>query len=247
MIAHRGLPRNAQENTLQAFARARDAGADGVELDVRLAADGVPVVVHDADLERVAGERARIDALTCAQLAAIPLAKGGSIPSLSAALEATRDMAVNVEIKSPREERATIRSAAADALVDAVIRAVDAAPGDRVLISSFDPFALARVRLRRPRWFSALLFHPDQRLWLRRAGPAALIRPWALHPHHELATPAAIARWRRRGFRVHPFTVDDPQRARELAAAGAAALITDEPERLGDALRRRSDSRCRGR
>jgi glycerophosphoryl diester phosphodiesterase len=249
VIAHRGLREGVEENTLEAFARAREAGADGIELDVRLAADGEPVVFHDADLGRLAGRSERVRALSSRELAGVALARPGQISRLAEVLAATRDLLVNVEIKSPRLERRALISTEAVALVDAVVSAIDAdlgaqrrgdlrVPSDlRVLISSFDPFALARLRRRRPRWPVALLFHHKQIAPLRRAAPAALLRPMALHPDEALASPSAVANWRRRGFRVHPWTVNDPDRARALAAAGATALITDDPRAVRAALR----------
>jgi glycerophosphoryl diester phosphodiesterase len=243
VIAHRGLCAGVEENTLEAFARAREAGADGIELDVRLAADGEPVVVHDHDLERLAGRRERIDAMTSGALADVKLTRGGSIPRLAEVLAATPDQLVNVELKSPRQERIALRSPAADRLVDAVIRCVEAELGEaaegasRVLVSSFDPLAVARLRARRPCWLAALLFHREQAFWLRWAAAASVIRPAALHPEVALATPEAVRRWRRRGYLVHPWTVNDPAAARALAAAGASALITDDPARVREALR----------
>lgn len=71
IIAHRGASAEAPENTLAAFRRAIEVGADGVEFDVRLAADGVPVVIHDATLERVAGLKRRVADLTSSDLAKI--------------------------------------------------------------------------------------------------------------------------------------------------------------------------------
>ena len=71
IIAHRGASAEAPENTLAAFRRAIELGADGVEFDVRLAADGVPVVIHDATLERTAGLKRRIADLTSDELAKI--------------------------------------------------------------------------------------------------------------------------------------------------------------------------------
>jgi len=71
IIAHRGASAEAPENTLAAFRRAVDIGSDGVEFDVRLAADGVPVVIHDATLERTAGLKRRVADLTSTELGQI--------------------------------------------------------------------------------------------------------------------------------------------------------------------------------
>src|SRR5438270_9075286 len=71
IIAHRGASAEAPENTLAAFQMALDAGADGVEFDVQLAKDGVPVVIHDANLRRTANRRDTIKYLTSTELASI--------------------------------------------------------------------------------------------------------------------------------------------------------------------------------
>src|SRR6188768_3753377 len=91
VLAHRGACRQAPENTLNAFARARALGADGVELDVRRSADGVLLVHHDATAEPLGA------------FAALPFAEiraaRPSVPTLAEALDACAGLLVNVEVK----------------------------------------------------------------------------------------------------------------------------------------------------
>ena len=94
IIAHRGYSAIAPENTLPAFARAMEAGADSVELDLQLSADGVPMVFHDITLERIAGIRDRIENLTREELAQFdvgtwfdPAFAGARIPTFTEVLE----------------------------------------------------------------------------------------------------------------------------------------------------------------
>src|SRR5687768_6527959 len=101
IIAHRGASKHAPENTFAAFKRAIDAGADGIELDVRLAKDGVAVVFHDSTLKRIAGRKGKIEHYTSAELGSIdagswfnryapkladPAYKNESVPTLAETL-----------------------------------------------------------------------------------------------------------------------------------------------------------------
>jgi glycerophosphoryl diester phosphodiesterase len=99
-IGHRGASGHATENTLAAFARASDLGAEMWELDTQLTRDGVCVVSHDDHLQRVFGIDARISALTAAELAALP---GSRVPTFAAvaALARQRDAGLYVELKAP--------------------------------------------------------------------------------------------------------------------------------------------------
>lgn len=97
--AHRGLWDAATpENSLAAFKAAAQAGV-GVELDVRLSADGLPVVFHDADLQRMCSNRERIARLTFAELDRWRLPDGSSIPTLSSVLDVLEGLPVLIEIK----------------------------------------------------------------------------------------------------------------------------------------------------
>jgi glycerophosphoryl diester phosphodiesterase len=226
------------ENTLAAFARALAEGADGVELDVRLTADGVVAVFHDETLARATdGADARpFERVAYAALPKLAGADGGGgepIPSLEAALDAMRGRVVNVEIKSD----VSLASLLADLpkrlrLVRATVAAVRRAPGAEVVFSSFDPLVVSALAVLAPDVPRAILVGAS----MPRAAtalPVAMRRAVvAVHLEEALATPSRVARLVRRGLRVAAWTVNDPERARQLVAAGVAWLITDRPAAL---------------
>lgn len=229
VLGHRGASAHAVENTMAAFLRARADRADGVELDVRLARDGALVVFHDEDLRRLAGRAERVSDLDGAALARVELRGGERIPTLDAVLDALDPLLVNVEIKPPGWR-------AGPQVVRAVERAVArAGAGGRVLVSSFDLAVVALVR-RTTRLRAGLLFHARQRRPLRRAWLAPLVRPHALHPEKVLVDQASMRAWRRAGYQVNVWTVDDPDEVRRLAALGVDAVISNDPAAARAAL-----------
>jgi glycerophosphoryl diester phosphodiesterase len=233
VLGHRGASARATENTAEAFAQARADGADGVELDVMLCASGEPVVFHDDDLRRLAGRPDRIAALPYRVLREVRLAPGGAIPTLEEAFAACGpDLLVNVELKvNEIDPRGTA------ALVDAVASVVRRlAVGPRVLVSSFNPWALWVWSRRVPEVPAGLLFERDSVLPLRRAWLAPAIRPRALHPELVLCNPAGVAGWKRRGYMVNVWTVDDPAALAACRRMGIDAVITNDPGRSRAAL-----------
>jgi glycerophosphoryl diester phosphodiesterase len=208
-------------------------GADGVELDVMLCASGEPVVFHDDDLRRLAGRPERIAAMPLRVLRDVPLSGGGTIPTLDEALEACGpDLLVNVELKvNEIDPRGTL------ALVDAVAAVVRRLGAEkRVLVSSFNPWAVGVWRWRAPEVPAGLLFERGSLLPLRRAWLARVIRPFALHPELVLCTPDRVASWRRRGYMVSVWTVDDPAALAACRRMGVDAVITNDPARSRRAL-----------
>ncbi len=233
MIAHRGASAHEVENTTAAFARAAADGADGVELDVLTCGSGEVVVFHDDDLQRLAGRPERVWDLSRRQLAAVRLSAGGNIPTLSEALAACGPrLLVNVELKSAGTFDPTL-----EALVRGVGHAIDAAgAGDRVLVSSFDPRAVGLWMRHRPDVPAALLIDNDGAFALGKALLLPLLAPIAVHPHESLCRPDLVRQWKASGYLVNTWTVDDPGRLRELAAAGVDGLITNDPKAALQAL-----------
>jgi glycerophosphoryl diester phosphodiesterase len=230
LIAHRGACRDAPENTLAAFRLARAAGADGVELDVMRCATGEVVVFHDDDLRRLAGRAERVDALPLAALREVDLGRGQHVPLLSEVLEELGPhLLVNIELKIERLRDDGLAGAVAELLRRFRL-------GRRALVSSFNPLAVARFGRLAPEVPTALLFHRQQRLPLRRAWAARLLSPLALHPEAELVDAIALGAWRRQGYAVHVWTVDDPHAVAALAAMGVDGIITNEPARARRAL-----------
>jgi glycerophosphoryl diester phosphodiesterase len=226
VIGHRGASARAPENSVEAFARARADGADGVELDVLLCASGEVVVFHDDDLARLGGRPERVAALPLSELRRVRLAGGAHIPTLEEALEACGpDLLVNVELKAGWRTGGRIRGLV-DGVADVLAR-TSAAP--RVLVSSFNPRAVRLWMRRLPAVPAALLFERDQVRPLRRAWAAAWLRPSALNPELVLCTPARVARWRALGYAVNVWTVDGAAAVRACRDMSVDGIITNDP------------------
>lgn len=156
VYAHRGASNACFENTMCAFTEAVKQKADGIELDIQLTADGVPVVVHDEDLYRIAGNRKRISSLHYSELSTIRVGKrftrtffGHRIPTLREAVSfcEMNSMALNVELKGTVAEKpAYLRG-----IIDSVLLL------DRVHISSFDAELLKSVKTIEPTIETAFL------------------------------------------------------------------------------------------
>jgi glycerophosphoryl diester phosphodiesterase len=224
LLAHRGANRVEPENTVAAFTRALELGADGVELDVRRTADGGIVVHHDASASGVG-------LLAATPFAAIRRA-APRIPTLAEALDACAGRFVNVEIKNSPGDPDHDPAAA---LADLVVELVAARGGrDRVLVSSFDLPTVDRVRAVDPTLPTALLT-------ARTTGLGDLLAlahdrgHGALNPRaHALVGRRAdrlVQRARELAMSLYVWTVNDSRQLRRLATAGVTGLITDVPDR----------------
>jgi glycerophosphoryl diester phosphodiesterase len=221
-IAHRGAPREHPENTLPAFARALELGADGIELDVHATRDGVVVVHHDAVPRATPSDsrlaRRAIVELTYDQLQHFALAPGVGIPTLAEVLALVGERAVvYVELKGARIEREAV----------AVIRQ----HGARCAVHSFDHAAVARVAEIAPDLRRGLLFsrHPgDPTAALEAAGARDAWPEWPL------VDDAFVERVHRIGGAVIAWTVNDAAAARRLSAMGVDGICTDDVRLLSD-------------
>lgn len=224
VIAHRGASHDFPENTIEAFGAAAEQGADGVELDVRATSDGVLVVHHDALLPdgRVIADHAANDLPT-------------SVPTLAAALTSMRTPSVNVEIKnSPVEPGYDPTGRLAAATVEIIGETASALD---VIVSSFELDTLVAVRAAAPDLaIGYLVLSPDEPV---DAVAAAVDGGYgAIHPWDPCVTSESVRRAHDAGVRVNVWTVDEPDRIRQLAAWGVDAVITNRPAVAREALRR---------
>jgi glycerophosphoryl diester phosphodiesterase len=237
-IAHRGANETAPENTLAAFHKALDLGADGIELDVRLSADGVPVVIHDATVDRTTDGAGPVAGMDLGQLRALdaggwfdPGFTGERIPTLEEVLGVFGGRTwLNLELKGVRILDDELVSAVAGVLGQLEL-------AQDVLISSFNPYLLRQVRRLAPSYPVALLYASSP-LLLRQLGQLLLgSRPAAVHPHHALVNRQRVARAHKVGTRVNVWTVDARGRMQELISAGVDGIITNQPALLREVLR----------
>ena len=251
IIGHRGASASAPENTLAAFARAKKDRADGIEFDVRLAADGVPVCIHDASLRRTGLRPGRVSQLTHDELAAVDVgtwfnrrhpahareafAREG-IPTLARVLKlyGAKFDALYVELKCGRGE--------AERLARAVVEVISASSGHgrNCVVESFDLRALAEVRRLAPELATAALF--ERRLGrphISAQEMIALARDCGaseLALHRSLVTTPTVRAAREAGLPVVVWTADDPVWAINALELGLRAVITNHPARLSAEL-----------
>ncbi|MFN2624521.1 MAG: glycerophosphodiester phosphodiesterase [Mycobacteriales bacterium] len=240
LYGHRGAAALARENTVGAVLAALDAGADGVEVDVRLCADDVVVCSHDPDLARVYGEALVVRDTAWDALAEIPTGPGDGPARLADVLDAAGQRGqVIVEVKNIAGEPDfdAPREAVAAAVVDLLDQRRAAGLVDDVLVSSFDWHALDRVASAGAVPV-ALLAPPG--VAVSAAVTAAVARGYAgLHPHwvDMGEDPAGAVRLAHdAGLDLVVWTVDDGDIARALADAGADGVITNDPVAMRAAL-----------
>jgi glycerophosphoryl diester phosphodiesterase len=230
LLGHRGARHAAPENTFAAFDLALDEGAEGVEFDVRLNASGDVIVCHDVTLERVTEGRDRraIHDLSSSDCDAVRLAGGERLPRLLDVMDwaERRHACLNIELKADGKQRR--------ALVSAVSRLTHGRPNNgEWLISCFNALVVLAHRMLAPDVPTAWLIGSR---WLTRWPVLPSLGSVAVHPHESLVTAASMSRWKAEGQRVHVWTVNNPSRARELAALGVDCLISDNPGALRRAL-----------
>ena len=205
-IAHRGYSSRYPENTLPAFEGAVAAGADMIELDVRLSRDGEIVVIHDATVDRTSNGRGRVADLSLAELRRFNYANGMSafgrvpIPTLAEVIDRVgAQVTLNVEIKGRRSESAGMEGALA-----ALLRRKGAV--GRVIVSAFDRRVLAAMKRADARVRTGLLY---DRAWRRFREDVRRLGVESVHPRLS-AIDAEALRWVRSvGVRVFPWVAKD--------------------------------------
>ncbi|WP_430783598.1 glycerophosphodiester phosphodiesterase [Actinoplanes sp. G11-F43] len=230
-FAHRGGAADGDENTAAAFGRAVAMGYRHIETDVHASADGVPVVIHDPDLRRVAGQDLRIADLTWADLRTVRIAGESVLPRLDEVLGTWPETRFNIEVK-------------AGAVVTPAIEAVRRAGAeDRVLIGSFDDARLTRVRaLGGPRIATSIGMREATRLFAAsftgirlRPHPSVVAAQLPVrHGRITVLTPRFVGYLHRLGLAVHVWTVDDPGEINRLLDMGVDGIMTDRIGTLRD-------------
>jgi glycerophosphoryl diester phosphodiesterase len=241
VFAHRGGCALGPENTLAAFDRGLAAGADGLELDVHLSADGIAVVCHDETLDRTTGTRGRVQALAAAELAGVDAGcqfrdahgaypfrgQGISIPTLRDVLARYPGIPLIVEMKVDTPEMG--RAVAED------VRRAGAA--DRVCAAGYGQRALDAARAALPDMPSSGT-HPEVRLAVYRSLARWPVRraPYQMYQVPERAGPIRVVSPRflrhahRAGFLVQVWTVDEEADMRRLLEWGVDGLISNRPD-----------------
>ncbi|MCW2785151.1 MAG: glycerophosphoryl diester phosphodiesterase [Marmoricola sp.] len=257
VVAHRGASATNAEHTLGAYVAALDEGAEALECDVRLTADGHLVCVHDRNLKRTAHQKRLVSSMELAELEQLDFASWkhpwselddeapemdpelGKVLTLRRLLETAaeypRPVELAIETKHPTRYGGLVERRLVDMLEDFGW----AGPDSPVRVMSFSWVALKRIRR----------FAPDLRLVYLMDGPTqwARSRPiadpdWIAGPGVKLLRkhPELIRRIRESGTELHVWTVNKPSDIELCRELGVSAVITDKPGETLEYLERRA-------
>jgi glycerophosphoryl diester phosphodiesterase len=231
IFAHRGASAHAPENTLAAFGLALEQHADGIELDVKLTADGHVVVIHDASVDRTTGAHGPVKDLSLADLRVLSAGgfysekfQGEKIPTLEEVFEVVgKRTLINVELTNYTTPR--------DHLVESVCMLVKKfGLQNHVIFSSFFAMNLSKTRSYLPEVPRGLLaFSGFLGAWARSFG-FAFGNYQALHPNVKDTTHQQVQRVHRLRRRIHVWTVNSADDMHQLFGWGADAIFTDDPQ-----------------
>jgi glycerophosphoryl diester phosphodiesterase len=230
IIAHRGASAYAPENTLAAFKMALQQGADGIELDAKLSADGHVIVIHDPTVDRTTPFHGKVSGFRLAELRKMDAGshfdiafKGEPIPTLEEVFKAVGQLTyINVELTNYASPNDPLPEKVAE-----LVRHFKLA--HRVIFSSFNPIPLMRIRRLVPEAPIGLLALPGAKGWLARSRLGRLLNYHSLHPEAADATASLISRIQRHAGRVYVYTVNRPEEMQRLFGIGVDGIFTDDP------------------
>lgn len=247
LVAHRGGAGLAPENTLEAFRQAVEGyGADMLEMDVHLTADGHVVVIHDDTMDRTTdgaglvaemslGEIRTLDAgfrFTDPEGAHAFRGRGVMVPTFRAVLEAFPDTRLNVECKCGRVAEPLVRVILEHGAEDRVLVTAGDEENRRAARGYRGPWGASRSQLRP---FLVLHRLPLGFLYTPRVDVLQVPEWWE---GRRIVTDRFLAEAHRRNLPVHVWTVDEEEDMRRLLAMGVDAIQTDRPDRLARVLHR---------
>lgn len=222
IIGHRGAAGHTSENTLASFERAFELGAQGIELDVHVSADGQVVVFHDHTLERKTNGRGALAHFPLTDLKKLRIDQTHSIPTLAEVFEVCADDCfINIEIKDPKATQSVVRMIAEQIKFGR--------NQDCILISSFDWQVLQSIRTMNNRIRLGVLteHHIEPAIAF-----AQNIQALSIHPNHRTLNAENSALIRQKGFEIHTWTVNEPNDIDRVKALNVDAIITDYPDRI---------------
>ncbi|OYQ35899.1 glycerophosphodiester phosphodiesterase [Niveispirillum lacus] len=237
LIGHRGAARHAPENTLSGMRVGALQGALWVEVDVKITRDGVPILMHDDDLDRTTTGHGPVAAMDFADIRRLDAGswfaaefRGEPVPTLAEAIQAAQllDINLNLEIKPcPGREEQTAGIALSMAL--------NLWPTDRPppLISSFSIEALSMAKVVAPQWPRGFLMDEEPADW---ADIADRLQAATINIDAKKQTAESIQAFRATGRPILAYTVNDADQARQLFQWGVAGLFTDTPKGLYEGL-----------
>jgi glycerophosphoryl diester phosphodiesterase len=224
VVGHRGAAGECPENTLLSFDRALEQGADALEFDIRVTADGTAVVIHDHTVDRTTNGTGAVAAYTLEELQRLDAGQGERVPTLAAVLERYAATPLIVEIKeeeaaAPAAEILMRHGASERTVVGSFVHSA---------LRLFEPPQFARSASRR----ETASFWAASRLGAAPRGGFAAFAVPERHRGLRVVDRRFVRSARRRSKPVHVWTVDDPADACRLRELGVAGIITNYPARM---------------
>lgn len=229
VFAHRGVSSQFPENTMAAFQAAVDVGADGIEFDVQLSKDDVPVVIHDHTLDRTTTGSGLVRSHTVKELKELsagewfhPGFKNEQIPTLTEVFIWAKhhSLLLNIELKGDVRERELISSTVLSLIVQFGLV-------DRVILSSFDHTIIHLIQQEMPQVETAVIVMAalhEPAFYLKRIGA------YGYHFCSPLLLKTEAQDLMRKGNRLRPYTVNDREWMREYMDWGCDGIFTDYPK-----------------
>ncbi|MCF6137790.1 glycerophosphodiester phosphodiesterase [Pseudalkalibacillus berkeleyi] len=229
IFAHRGSSKYAPENTMAAFRKALEQHADGIELDVQLTKDKIPVIIHDESLKRTTGVKGLVGEYTYDEIRCLDAGKWFSakfkyerIPSLEEFLIWMKPttLKLNIEFKNNILPYYGMEKIVYDLVQEHGLE-------DRLIYSSFNHYSLKEMKKFDPNIDIAPLYS------------SGLYEPWnyvkslpaeSAHPHWRTLNQFMLNGFKEHEIRVRPYTINDPKRMKWLFENKIDAIITDVPD-----------------
>lgn len=237
IIAHRGANRYAPQNTLPAFEKAFELGADGLETDVHLTSDGIPVICHNYTIDELSNGKGTISEMTFEQFKSYDFGSyfsdkftDISAPSLKELLELCSKNTfeiLNIELKPPKDNNLSVVKKTIDMVKEYGLY-------DKMIMSSFSANVLIEAKKLDRNCKTAYLYSPDKRdfyrVFARIEKFAHEIGACAIHPHEFFVNRQLVEKAHNEGIKVNVWTVNKKSSILKLADYGVDGIITDKPD-----------------
>ncbi|MFC4766139.1 glycerophosphodiester phosphodiesterase [Effusibacillus consociatus] len=229
IYGHRGASAYAPENTISAFRLAQEMGCHGLEFDVQLTKDGIPVVIHDEKMDRTTDKRGQVSTYTWNGIQSADAGswkgkrwKGEKIPSLEEVLAEFNGMYLNIELKNSEVPY--------PGLEEKVVSLIDSyCDSKKVIVSSFNHESVRRIKKLAPHIRTGTLYDRE---------PANLFEYLqslggdAVHPSYRLVTKEKVEQFHKLGFQINTWTVNRAFSMKRILQMGVDGIITNYPDRL---------------
>lgn len=222
-IGHRGAKGHLPENTLASFGKALDLGVDGIELDVHLSADGEIIVIHDETVDRTTNSKGFVNSLSLSELKSFRIENQFQIPTLLEVFNLIgRKCFINIELKGNGTAKPVVE------LIELYVLENNWNYSD-FIVSAFDWNALQEVHRLNPKILIGVLTATDLNLAI---GFAEFINAFTIHPYFHLLTAENTTTIQDKGFKIFPWTVNEPEDLKKMKSFNITGIITDFPDRI---------------